>query len=207
MITAYLTAVKLAGSSLACPVSGCDRVLSSPYATIFGLPLALFGFLAYTSMVVLAVAPWLIQPQTNKKLRSLLEDWSWWLMFVGATAMVIFSSYLMYLMANEIKSLCFYCIASAILSLVLFVLTLIGRAQPDIGQLFFTATVVGIVTLIGTLAIYATPSPNYEKAGYSITTTSSATETALARHLLQVGAKTIRCVLVFALPRPKATVW
>lgn len=29
--TAYLTAVKLAGSSLACPVSGCGRVLSSPY--------------------------------------------------------------------------------------------------------------------------------------------------------------------------------
>jgi uncharacterized membrane protein len=51
-----------------------------------------FGFLAYTSMIVLAVAPWLIQPKTSKELRSLLEDWSWQLMFVAATAMMIFSS-------------------------------------------------------------------------------------------------------------------
>ena len=49
-VTAYLTAVKLTQGSAVCPTSGCDIVLSSPYATVFGLPLALFGFLAYASM-------------------------------------------------------------------------------------------------------------------------------------------------------------
>lgn len=187
--TSYLTVAKLAGEATVCPVNGCDRVLSSSYASIFGLPLALFGVFAYTSVVVMAVAPWLIQPKTNKELRSLLEDWTWQPMFIVTTAMMIFSGYLMYLMTSEIKSLCLYCIASAIFSLSLFVLTLIGHAWEDIRQLFFTATVVAIITLIGTLAIYATPSPSYAEAGYPITTTSSASEIALARQLKQVGAK------------------
>src|SRR4028119_1082341 len=57
LVTAYLTAVKLSGNSAACPTSGCEQVLSSPYATVFGLPLALFGCLAYTSMAIFALAP------------------------------------------------------------------------------------------------------------------------------------------------------
>ena len=52
-VTAYLTITKLAGGSAACPTSGCNVVLSSPYATVFGLPLTLFGFLAYTSLCLL----------------------------------------------------------------------------------------------------------------------------------------------------------
>lgn len=195
-ITAYLTVVKLAGGSAACPVSGCDRVLSSPYATVFGLPLPLFGFLAYTSMGVMAVAPWLTQPETKNKLRSKLTDSTWLLLLVGATAMMIFSGYLMYLMAFEIKSLCVYCIASAIFSLSLFVLTLIGRRWEDIGQAFFTIIVVGIITLVGTLGVYAnvnnptaiTKSGSVE-TGYEIKTISGAAEIALVQHLNQVGAK------------------
>lgn len=194
--TAYLTAVKLAGGSAACPVSGCDRVLSSPYATVFGLPLALFGFLAYTSMGVMAVAPWLTNPKSKQQLRSKLEDWIWLLMLVGATAMMIFSGYLMYLMVFEIKSLCLYCIASTVFSLCLFILILIGRNWQDVGQLFFTAIVVGIITLIGTLGIYANinnpialAKSGSGEVGYPITTSSGAAEMALAQHIKKVGAK------------------
>ena len=64
--TAYLTAVKLAGESAACPTEGCDKVLSSPYATVFGLPLALFGLLAYASMAGMAVSPWLLKYSADK---------------------------------------------------------------------------------------------------------------------------------------------
>ncbi len=45
--TGYLTVVKLTQGTAACPTGGCDVVLSSPYATVFGLPLTLFGFLGY----------------------------------------------------------------------------------------------------------------------------------------------------------------
>lgn len=57
LTTAYLTVVKLTQNPVACPTKSCDLVLASPYATIFGLPLALFGLLAYTSMVIFALAP------------------------------------------------------------------------------------------------------------------------------------------------------
>lgn len=53
--TAYLTVVKLTQGTAACPTGGCDVVLSSPYATVFGLPLTLFGFLGYFSMIVFAI--------------------------------------------------------------------------------------------------------------------------------------------------------
>ncbi|MEL6815535.1 MAG: vitamin K epoxide reductase family protein, partial [Cyanobacteria bacterium J06598_3] len=82
--TGYLTAVKLMGSAAACG-SGCGKVLSSPWASVFGLPLTLFGALAYLSMLVLAVAPLLIKPEKDKPLRSKLEGWTWPLLFVGAT--------------------------------------------------------------------------------------------------------------------------
>ena len=190
-ITAYLAIEKLIGGTVICPVAGCDKVLESPYASVFGLPLALFGFLAYAGMGTMAIAPWLINSYSQKELRSKLENWSWLLMFVGSVSMSIFSSYLIYIMAFEIKSLCIYCIGSAICSLCLFILALIGRNWEDIGQLIFTAIIVGMITMVGTFAVYApihsaiTDKPD----AYGVTTTSTATKVALAEHLTKIGAK------------------
>lgn len=191
VITAYLTLVKLTGGSAACPTEGCDKVLASPYGTVFGLPLALFGLLAYASMAGMAVAPWLVNPDSNKSLRSQLENLTWLGLFAGSTAMMIFSAYLMQVMAVEIQSTCLYCIGSAICSLALFLVTVLGRDWEDIGQLFFLGIVVGMITLVGTLAVYAPiNSPRTEQGiGYEITTTSSPANIALAKHLTEVGAK------------------
>lgn len=195
VVTAYLTAVKFTQGSAVCPTSGCDIVLSSPYATVFGLPLALFGFLGYASMVLLAVAPLLV-PQSNKNLRSKLEAGTGLLLFAGGTAMMVFSGYLMYLLAFEIKAVCIYCVGSAIFSASLFTLALIGRDWQDIGQLFFTGIVVGMLVLVGTLGVYANVNnPAIAQrsvpgeAGLAITTRSGKAEMALAAHLKQIGAK------------------
>lgn len=190
-VTAYLTILRFAGGSAACPVTGCDQVLSSPYATVFGLPLALFGFLAYCGMGTMAVAPWLINPESHKELRRKAEYWTWLFLFMGAVSMMVFSSYLMYIMAFKIQSLCVYCIASAVCSLALFLLTILGHAWEDIGQLVFTGLIVGMITIIGTLAVYAPL--NNPQAGtqntYNITTASNPANITLAEHLTQVGAK------------------
>ncbi|AFY67524.1 vitamin K epoxide reductase family protein [Geitlerinema sp. PCC 7407] len=195
--TGYLTIVKLTGGTAACPTEGCERVLSSPYATVFGLPLTLFGFLAYFSMAVFALAPLAISETARKELRSQVENWTWWLLFFGATSMMIFSGYLMYLLAFEIKTVCFYCVGSALFSLALFVLTLLGRSWPDLGQLAFTGVIVGMVALIGTLGLYANATGSAPNGGATVeagapppaTTTSGPAEIALAEHLTQIGAK------------------
>ncbi|QSJ18238.1 vitamin K epoxide reductase family protein [Nostoc sp. UHCC 0702] len=211
LTTGYLTIEKLTGGSAACVaqagVKGCNDVLSSPWATVLGQPLALFGLLAYTSMAIFALAPLVLKAGDNNS-RKQLENTTWWLLLVGAIAMSVFSGYLMYLLAFQIKALCPYCIGSALFSLSLLVLTIIGRDWEDLGQIFFTVIIVGMVTLIGTLGVYsgvnslsgATPGQPQKIAfnsneepkpgvGWEITTTSGEAEIALARHLKKIGAK------------------
>jgi uncharacterized membrane protein len=196
LLTAYLTIVKLTGGSAACPTEGCDRVLNSPYASVFGLPLTLFGCLAYIGMVVFALAPLTINQEQQKDLRSKLENLTWLFLFMGGISMTIFSGYLMYLLAFKIQSLCIYCFASAIFSVSLLVITLIGRSWEDIGQLIFTGLIVGLIVLVGTLGVYAQANPNNANNSNTpgatsppITTTSGPAELGLANHLRQIGAK------------------
>ena len=201
--TAYLTINKLTNTATTCPTGGCERVLESPYATVFGLPLALFGLLAYIGMATFALAPLAVKSEENKQLRTQLEKWTWLLLFIGATAMTIFSGYLMFIMFSQfvakfgIGGICYFCLASAIFALSMFVLTLIGRDWEDVGQLFFSGIIVAMVTIIATLAIYSHNGSSVAGSGGApdlkapppIQTTSSDAEIGLARHLKSVGAK------------------
>ena len=214
LTTGYITIEKLTGGSAACVAQagakGCNDVLSSPWATItilnLSAPLALFGLLAYVSMVILAVAPLAWKPSDKNTVKQ-LENSTGWLLLVVSVAMSVFSGYLMYLLAFQIQAVCYYCIASAVFSVSLLVLTIIGRPWEDRGQIFFTAIIVAMITLIGTLGVYAgvnssgttsgepqrirfTPQVNPDPAfGWEITTTSGEAEIELARHLTTIDAK------------------
>ena len=61
---------------LTCPMGadGCDKVLNSAWGSLFGQPLSLFGFLAYTTVLVLAVnvllrpvAGWIDRHRSRRK--------------------------------------------------------------------------------------------------------------------------------------------
>jgi uncharacterized membrane protein len=196
LVTAYLTVVEFTGGQAACPTNGCNVVLASPYAKVFGLPLPMFGLLGYAAMAILALGPLAIQPETNKLLRAQLEDTSWLFLFIGGCAMTVFSAYLMYLLAFEIKAFCPYCVTSAILSLGLFIMALIGRHWEDIGQITFTGVLVVFVTLIGVVGLYSSVSradaPSETVTGVApppIQNVSGPSEIALAQHLRDIGAK------------------
>ncbi|NET58333.1 MAG: vitamin K epoxide reductase family protein [Symploca sp. SIO2E6] len=211
LLTAYLTVLKFTGAAAVCSgkaaggASSCDAVLNSAYAEVFGLPLPLFGCLAYISMATFALVPLAVKPEQNKALRSQLEDQTWLVLFAIATAMTIFSGYLMYVLAAILQAVCWYCIGSAIFSVSLFVLTVIGRRWEDIGQLFFIAVIVAMVTLIGTLGVYAqiegprepgeripieSPAGQAQSGiGWEITSKSGESEIELAVYLTEIGAK------------------
>jgi uncharacterized membrane protein len=203
--TAYITATKLLDKETVC-TTGCAQVLNSPYATVLGQPLALFGLLAYLAMAVLAFGPILINSDKQKALRTDLEDKTWLLLFLGAIAMMSFSAYLMYIMVTEFviphgaNAVCLYCIASATFATAMFVLTVIGRAWKDIGQLLFSGLVAIMITLLGTLMVYANINAPAAAGTYSITDAagkvfytvkgqSGEAELALAKHLKKVNAK------------------
>lgn len=194
VVTAYLTISKLTGSSTACPTKGCDIVLSSPYATVFGQPLALFGFLAYVGMIVLAIAPLLLRGPEQKELRTKITTWTQPLLLIGGTAMMVFSGYLMYLLTAEIQAACLYCIGSALLSTGLFLLALIGQDWSDRSQPLFIGLITAVVIFVSTLGVYANVNNPTTATGsdgqptIEITTQSGPAEIALAQHLADTGA-------------------
>jgi uncharacterized membrane protein len=214
IITTYLTVNAFGDTNVACPVdpatgeSSCDTVLNSPYAKLFGLPLSLYGLLAYLGMLALALAPLLFNNSKDKKLRNQVEDITWQLLFIGGTAMAVFSGYLMYIAFGVLQATCYYCIASALCSLSLFMMSIIGRVWDEIGPLLFRGIIIGLVTLVATIGLYANANPDaqadlapdgriYAPAavgrpeppkGWEITTTSGGAEIALAQHLAEVGA-------------------
>ena len=211
VLTAYLTIAKLTGGDVACGAgsgealeTGCKSVLDSPYAIVFGLPLSLFGFLAYSSMSVASLGPLLIKPEGKKTFRKQLDEWTWLFLLAGGTSMAIFSGYLMYILATELQSLCYYCIGSALFSLALMGLSIFGRYWEEVSQLFFIPIVVAMITLVGTLAIYAPLNqptadgripveqpavPPQAPYGWKITPESGSSEIELAEHLTSVDAK------------------
>jgi uncharacterized membrane protein len=206
--TGYLTSVKLAGNGVACSSESCNQVLSSPYANVFGLPLTLFGLLAYLAIGVLAIAPLVIPATNNKKFQNQLQDFSWLGLFLIGTAMAVFSGYLMYLLAFVIKAACPFCIVSAICSGAIFVLTLVGREWDDLGQLLFRGLAVAALTGLITLGIYSQvgvavspdaltsneitslepEGPAINGVGWTITSGSGEAEIALAQHLKKIDA-------------------
>ncbi|MEN9258773.1 MAG: vitamin K epoxide reductase family protein [Gloeomargarita sp. SRBZ-1_bins_9] len=181
--TAYITITHWLGGSVICPTTGCDQVLKSAYAQLFGIPLSLVGFVFYGAVAVIA---FFLAPKQD-------EDFPWaWALFALTTAMLVSSGYFVYLMAFPIGAWCVYCVTSAILSVLLWFLATFGRTWRDVGQLLTTALVVGVVALLGILAAYNGVEASPGQVGQApppVTTRSGPAEIALAEHLRRVGAR------------------
>jgi len=192
--TAYITITHWLGGNVVCPTTGCEQVLKSEYAQLFGIPLSLVGFGFYLAVAVVAVV---LAPRQDKE-----QDFPWaWALFALTTAMLVSSGYFVYLMAVKIGAWCVYCITSAILSLCLWFLATFGRVWRDVGQLFTTALVVVLVALLGILAAYngvnasaqtgtsGTQTTQGLQSPPPVTTRSGPAELALVEHLNKVGAR------------------
>jgi uncharacterized membrane protein/glutaredoxin len=193
--------------SLTCPggADGCDKVLNSPWGTVLGQPLALFGFLAYLTMALLALLPllpalqtWLQEQEIQgaglaSRRHGRAPDLFWQLGTLLALGMAVFSLVLLGLMAFRIHAVCAFCVLSAVLSLALLLLHWVGRDWPDRGQLIFRTVVVGfLVALLGVAWAASVDRPAaVAEAGrpLAIVRTSSPASLALAEHLTANGAR------------------
>ena len=175
---------------LSCPggAEGCDKVLNSVWGSLFGQPLSLFGFLAYATVLVMAVLPLVLRGEA----RSAIAERSWWGLFLFSGGMAVFSLLLMGLLVFKIKAFCFFCVLSAVLSLSLFVLSLIGGQWDDRGQLVFrgvlVALLVGLVGLGWAASVDRPAALGTRGTPLPVTSVSTPATLALAEHLSRSGA-------------------
>lgn len=200
LITANLTWAKLQHQGV-CSTEGCDIVLSSPYANIGDFPLTALGLLSYLTVALMAFAPILLKSKTHKAVNAQIDRLTWLGLSILGVGMAVFSCYLMYLLAFEIKAVCLFCITSAILTFSICGLTFIGHDWEDLGQIIFNSIATALLSIVISLFLHhnansylnslepSTPVPPIPGVSWEITTASSADEIKLAEHLSQTGVK------------------
>jgi uncharacterized membrane protein len=111
----YLTVEHVTGQSVRCTiVAGCSEVLSSQYAVMAGVPLAMIGAAAYFSVFSLATLAAFGYRIAGTLLALLL------------VLMFLFSLWLIYLQAFVIHAFCQFCLLSAAVTTALTVIVLIA---------------------------------------------------------------------------------
>jgi uncharacterized membrane protein len=107
-IAGYLTYVHYAGLDPACTTGGCEKVQSSSYSELLGLPVATLGLAAYLAILG---ALWL-PGEAGRAVPCFV-----------AIAGFGYSVYLTYLELFEIDAICQWCVGSAVVMTLLAVVT------------------------------------------------------------------------------------
>ena len=111
----YLTIHHYTAEAVPCGAEfDCEMVLTSKWADIGGIPLSIFGLLAYLFAFTLAAIS-----ISGKRL-------TWNIYGIQATIMAIVSVYLIYVQHYYIHAWCQYCLISAATSFTLFLVFLIS---------------------------------------------------------------------------------
>lgn len=112
----YLSLMHFQDSDVGCSViTGCDAVLSSEYAYLFGIPLAYLGVLYYLSVLFGAA----LYYQTDSRLILKLIG-----IIVGGG--FLFTLWLIYLQAFVINAFCQFCLISAVLTTLMGAMLALG---------------------------------------------------------------------------------
>ena len=119
---AYLSAYKLGIiGGLTCRLGSCEQVQNSPQSALFGIPVSVLGLGAYLALLALAIVG--VQPGFVHDRRIALA-----ITAISAVG-VLFSAYLTYVEARVIYMWCQYCVISAIIITLVFLLSLPGLAR------------------------------------------------------------------------------
>lgn len=112
----YLTVKHYTAGSVPCSIlEGCEMVLNSQYATIFGIPLALYGAAAYFIAFLLAI------------LTALGKRKTWLLFSLQVFVMTVFTIWLLYVQGIILEAFCQFCLLSALVTFTLFIISLVSR--------------------------------------------------------------------------------
>lgn len=124
VVALYLVWIKINPTNPFCMgIGDCEAVNTSPYSTIRGVPVALFGALTYAALIILFLT------ETRS---ALFHDWAPLVEFGLALVGTLYSAYLTYLEVAVIHKICPYCVTSAISITVICILC--GLRLPRLWQ-------------------------------------------------------------------------
>jgi uncharacterized membrane protein len=106
------------------PIDGCNTVAYSPYGSIFGVPIGVYGLIFYLIMIILTLL--LVFFRFSRRLRLAV--------LLYAVTGVLFSVYFYYLDLVYIRAFCIYCLISAILTVLLLIYAIAHFRAPADGQ-------------------------------------------------------------------------
>jgi uncharacterized membrane protein len=116
-IATYLTLYKIGViGQLTCSIHGCETVNSSRWATFLGFPVAAWGVAFYAAMFVIALIGISEKFEDQRNISQALALMSG----IG----VLFSAWLTYLELFVIHAVCIWCVTSAVIVTIIFVLSL-----------------------------------------------------------------------------------
>ena len=122
MISSYLTMYKLGYlGEIQCTIGGCETVQTSRWSRFLGLPVSAWGLGAYVTLLTLSIIG--VQPRFAR------ERWVALALFGLSAVGVVFSAWLTYLEAFVIHAWCQWCVISAVLITLIFLLSLPGLRQ------------------------------------------------------------------------------
>jgi uncharacterized membrane protein len=123
-VTLYLTVVHYAGIKVICSSKGnpCEAVQTSVYSKVLGIPVALLGLIGYVGILGALLAP---DTEYSR---------------IATLALTLFgfgfSGYLTYREVFTLKEICEWCVSSAIMLTLLFLLAawryIAGPSQPPV---------------------------------------------------------------------------
>ena len=121
----YLTWIKLSHNETACApgLGDCYTVNTSRYAEIYGIPVAIFGLASY----LLLIAVLIFEPRMD-----FLKENGKLILFGVSLVGVLYSAYLSYLEEYVIQAWCPYCIISAVMMVIIFVIVLVRLKKEGI---------------------------------------------------------------------------
>lgn len=130
-VAAYLAYVEMTQVKAVCgPIGECNIVQSSPYAQLFGVPIAVWGLLSYLAILALWAG--------RQLLSGTLVTWCSRGLVLLTGFGTLFSIYLTLLELFAIKAVCLWCLSSAVLTTVIMLLVVrsvtVPRPQVSLGS-------------------------------------------------------------------------
>ena len=110
------------GGPIKCGTGGCETVQTSQWAVLFGFPVAFYGVIGYLAILVVALAALREKVLADRKWNALL--------MVVSTVGVLFTAYLTYLELFVIHAICRWCVGSAVIITVIWIVSLLSLRSP-----------------------------------------------------------------------------